>query len=317
MAEFGIRGCLRSNWSFLVIDHASSTLADATRRNQNMDSLISDELKKITGKRCVVASIFDNLNNMGSLIQASTMLELFGAQGLYWDKRRLHMGTSMLNVSPKFVDCLSAAQYINENFDLLVVGSDEVWKLGGNDKFSFSYPNPFWGVGVEIEKFAIAVSMGSLQPKNISSSITEALIQSLNSFTVIYVRDWHTERILRDWGISIDGILSDPTFCVDFPVTDKLPNTALNPIEWFASFANLKFHSTDRFHELLACIRGGTPCSLWGIRPKVDETIKQFKLPVGSQQHIESHWPYDEIKIKCEKCRQQWKNTLAVLNSHN
>ena len=51
-----------------------------------------------------------------------------------------------LNIKEEFTDYQKAAEYINKHYDIVIVGSDELWKAGNiDDTYSIPYPKPFLG----------------------------------------------------------------------------------------------------------------------------------------------------------------------------
>ncbi len=276
-------------------------------------------------KVCVL-TILDNLGNRGSLVQAAAMLKLFAAQGVIWRRPQVweaHHSTSsianrrfyeQLSKSPVFSELTEAVDYINRNFDLAVIGSDELWKAGEpGSPYSIPYPNPYWGSGIRIPKIALAVSTGCADFAAYSKEIRDQMAADLKSFDMIYVRDRKSARDMESLGVTPDGVLPDPTFAIDFKPTRNIPRSELGPAEWFASFANLDYCRLERMHGLLACIRGGTPCSSYDTREKSRELVENFQLPEGDEEHIKACWPYSDNVERCLAYRKQWYQLIEKI----
>jgi len=269
-------------------------------------------------KICVL-TILDNLNNRGSLVQASAMLKVFQAEGIVWKREKVWQKWSQncdkttqqyydsLNIRKAFSDYKEAATYINTNYDVMIVGSDELWKSGDPEgAFSIPYPNPFWGTGINIKKIALAVSTGSVDYLSYPEETRQRMHSDLSDFELIYVRDRKSAVDLEKIGVQVDGLIPDPTFAIDFEPTDKLPTDDVNPEEWFSSFSNLDFLRHERMHKLLACLRGGTPCQSYDEREKSMELRKDFSLPDGDESNIRENWPYEAIAERCQNYREHW-----------
>lgn len=278
--------------------------------------------------RICVLTIVDNLGNRGSLVQATAMLKVFNAEAVVWKRDKVWQKFSencdketkeyyeSLNIGESFNDYKLAANYINTNFDLMIVGSDELWKAGDpEDSFSIPYPNPFWGSEITIKKVALAVSTGSIDILSYPESVRKGMHEDLSSFDLIYVRDRKSVDDLTKIGVEADGILPDPSFAIDYPITDKLPTDNVTPLEWFSSFSNLLYIKHERMHKLLACIRSGTPCLSYDHREKSKEIKRDFMLPEGDLIEIVDKWPYESVVEKCKDNRQQWVNIVKRLKS--
>ena len=106
------------------------------------------------------------------------------------------------------------AEWLNGKYDIVIAGSDEIWKLDGYRGF----PTPYWLSGVTgCKKMACAVSSRT-EPKNVSAIMRDEMAAYLESFSYIGVRDLPTKAL-------IDSVLPkdrpcyfncDPTFVYDF-----------------------------------------------------------------------------------------------------
>lgn len=277
--------------------------------------------------RVCVLTILDNMGNNGSLVQATAMLKVLNADAIVWKRENVWKKHSSnvsnltkeyynsLNIKQIFTDYSEAAKYINSHYDVAIIGSDELWKAGNpEDDYSIPYPNPYWGSGIKIKKFALAVSTGSLDLSQYTEQTISNMKKDLKDFELIYVRDKKSMLDLVELGVDINGIIPDPSFAIDFEPTNKLPTDYdITPLEWFASFANLDFLEHERMHKLLACIRGGTPCYSYDQRYKSKELKDYFELPQGTKYEIIKNWPYKSIAIKCQSYRKKWLDLLYQL----
>lgn len=106
--------------------------------------------------------------------------------------------------------------FVTGKYDMIIVGSDEVWKLDGIRGF----PNPYWLHGdIGCRKVAYAVSSRS-DFSTLSAESRNYIIESLREFEYIGVRDTVTEDEIRKV-IGKDKLLRinpDPSFIYDFEV---------------------------------------------------------------------------------------------------
>ena len=146
-------------------------------------------------------------------------------------------------------------RYVQETFDLVVMGSDVIWNLRYRPRFSrlFSgglgytqtnpffpaFPNVYWpGDTVRVPKVAYAASVGTLTWSTIPSRHRRQMRKILTSFTAISVRDERTHRFL-DW---LDPALADRAVLVPDPT---LGVSLLNPARVASVRAFLKERGVD------------------------------------------------------------------------
>lgn len=93
---------------------------------------------------------------------------------------------------------------LNEEYDAIIVGSDQVWNatLTGND-LGFYLPGCNG-----IKKYSYAASFGK---NSMPESARDIISHYLNDFRKVSVREKDGERMVRDLGISCETVL-DPTF---------------------------------------------------------------------------------------------------------
>ncbi|MDR5674237.1 polysaccharide pyruvyl transferase family protein [Halalkaliarchaeum sp. AArc-GB] len=114
-----------------------------------------------------------------------------------------------------------AVSFVNEqNYDLLIFGSDTIWKVTGdyNRRFSGERPFPnvyFGGTQISAEKVAYAASANKTDVDRFTGSERHFVTESLTDFFAIGVRDAHTEDVLRDLDVLDFERVPDPTFIYD------------------------------------------------------------------------------------------------------
>lgn len=117
---------------------------------------------------------------------------------------------------------------VKQNYDLVICGSDEVWKLDGIRGF----PTPYWLIGnLNSRKFAYAVSSRS-DFSILSESNSKLLKQAINDFEYIGVRDSLTfnevKKVCND--IANVNMCCDPTFLYDYHPSISCGKELLNKI---------------------------------------------------------------------------------------
>ncbi len=130
---------------------------------------------------------------------------------------------------------LSSRKFISDNYnksvsflnkqeyDVLLFGSDTIWKVtqGYNHRFSGQRPFPniyFGGTQVSAPKIAYAASANKTNLDIFEEAERKFLTDSLGNFHSIGVRDTHTENMLLRMGIETFSRVPDPTFLYDIPM---------------------------------------------------------------------------------------------------
>jgi len=112
-----------------------------------------------------------------------------------------------------------AVKFINnQNYDYVIVGSDEVWKIL-NRKYARQFPNIYWlPSGIKAKRIASAASANGSNPKLLQNTeIKNQAKKIVNNFHAIAVRDQYTFNFIKS--LEIDAPLyqvPDPTFGVDW-----------------------------------------------------------------------------------------------------
>jgi hypothetical protein len=124
-----------------------------------------------------------------------------------------------------------AVDWINDQeYDILVTGSDEVWKIpseNGNDGiFSRFFPNRpfpnlyFLNPQLSATKTAYAASANTVDLDSLNQCQRNQLKSNLSAYDYISVRDRHTEQLLENLNISPVHRVPDPTLLIDIPTGD-------------------------------------------------------------------------------------------------
>lgn len=117
----------------------------------------------------------------------------------------------------------------HQEYDLLVTGSDEVWKISSGDDNSFfsrlfnnrPFPNLYFlDPRLSATKIAYAASANSVNLDHLEEHQQDKLQTHLSSYDHVSVRDKHTEELLSDLGIGPVHRVPDPTLLIDLPTGD-------------------------------------------------------------------------------------------------
>lgn len=117
-------------------------------------------------------------------------------------------------VSDNHNDCV---EYLNANYDVLIVGSDEVWKIDFN-KYARPFPNIYWlPEGIDAIRIASAASANTLKIGQLTEDHKETIGRLLNNFQLIGVRDQFTYNLVKSNSNNPHlRLMPDPTFGLDF-----------------------------------------------------------------------------------------------------
>lgn len=113
------------------------------------------------------------------------------------------------------------------DYDMVIVGSDEVWKLEWRGRYQKTFPNIFWlNPNLNCKKIAMAASANRLIYRDRDKQELQQMKKYLDSFELLGARDNHTIEFLDYLGIK-DKVFKvcDPTIPFTFPaidLTDKL-----------------------------------------------------------------------------------------------
>lgn len=116
-----------------------------------------------------------------------------------------------------------SVSFINRlEYDILIFGSDTIWKIRPNKNSFFSgerpFPNLYFG-GEELHstKIAYAASANKTDLSLLNRNQLDHMRTSLNDFSAIGVRDDFTEEMLSTLDVNHYNRVPDPTFVTDIP----------------------------------------------------------------------------------------------------
>jgi len=146
-----------------------------------------------------------------------------------------------------------------EKYDMIVVGSDVVWRVTKEKNFSptcRSFPNAYFlHPNLNTIKVSYAASASITDLESLSKKRVNKIRKYLSAFEKISVRDRHTFNLLQKLGISNIVQVPDPTILIDIPEVDgeKLlesygisPN---KPILGIFRLGKLESKITEYFHK--------------------------------------------------------------------
>lgn len=120
----------------------------------------------------------------------------------------------------------ATAWLCEQNYDAVVTGSDEIWKVRESDetgllsKLSSSRPFPnlyFLDDSIPGVKFSYAASANRTRPETLSEETLEMFRRHLMAYDFISVRDRHTKQLIEDLNIGDVTQVPDPTLMIDIP----------------------------------------------------------------------------------------------------
>lgn len=132
-------------------------------------------------------------------------------------------GEKELNFTKKIVthSYKKSIDYLNSlNLDLIVAGSDEIWKI---NKLR-PYPNIYWASNeLDAKKISYAASANRTYTKKLSANEIESIKEELHNYLYLGVRDNHTYNLLHELGLGERVFMNcDPAFFYEFNETPAL-----------------------------------------------------------------------------------------------
>ena len=110
------------------------------------------------------------------------------------------------------------SEWIQGQYDIVIVGSDEVWNMRGFRGF----PTPYWLPGITgCEKMAYSAS-SRVDENDITEEEQSLIKKYLEDFSYISVRDNVTRSMVENATGRIPQLVCDPTFAYDFHVNKEL-----------------------------------------------------------------------------------------------
>ena len=149
---------------------------------------------------------------------------------VFTNERKKHLKLSHL--------CLTAKQVNQLNYDIIIIGSDEVWNF--KDKRSDSKIK--YGIGLNCNNLiAYAPSAGK---SSVLDDVPQYVIEGIGLFKSVSARDRHTSDLLKLAGFKKVQVVLDPTFLFDFPHAKKV--TGSRPYILFYYCDNIPFHMMNQ-----------------------------------------------------------------------
>ncbi len=147
-------------------------------------------------------------------------------------------------------DYEKAIRFVKDKYDVIIVGSDEVWKsICESGRTKRPFPNIYWlSPELNCKKIAMAASANRCDYRKISKKNREIGRKLLQDFDFLGVRDQHTVDFVSSLGICDKEVhkVPDPTF--SFELTEDYHKTVKNKLT--AKGLNL--------NEPILCFRTGT-----------------------------------------------------------
>ncbi|WP_224448740.1 polysaccharide pyruvyl transferase family protein [Haloprofundus salilacus] len=157
-------------------------------------------------------------------------------------------------------DHKQAVAWIEEqNYDVLVTGSDEVWKViseGSGGAFSRFFPNrPFPNLylldpEISATKVAYAASANKTDLDRLESETKNTLQAHISAYDFVSVRDRHTERLVNSLGIEDVHRVPDPTLLIDLPKGDAATILTENGIDLDKPILGIHSHEMSPFDSI-------------------------------------------------------------------
>ncbi len=159
---------------------------------------ISHELRRIVSKSPM--DIIKNIKEYNRTEKILSDLDILS------EKRKI---TNNYGNAIKFIE--------NQNYDMIVVGSDTVWKVE-DSVLSRPIPNAYFlDESMTSFKASYAASANKTYPEKLTSEEKMLFKSKLGSFDKISVRDDYTKKLLEEMGIDDIRKVPDPTILEEIP----------------------------------------------------------------------------------------------------
>lgn len=147
-------------------------------------------------------------------------------------------------------------------FDVVLVGSDTVWKVedGFRNRFSGQRPFPnvyFWGDGLSADAVAYAASANKTRLEALSASERRLFGRLLEGFSAIGVRDSHTAEMLDELDIDAYERVPDPTLLGELPSPDVSAHLEHREIDLDANVLGVNASTAPTIARLVDRFRAG------------------------------------------------------------
>jgi len=156
-----------------------------------------------------------------------------------------------------------ALNFLKGKFDIIIVGSDEIWKIEKGRPF----PNIYWlSADLSCKKAAFAASAHKLAYKELDADVRNWIREKLLDFSLIGARDNHTMEMIKHMGAFNSASVTrvpDPTFMLDvitFDIKEYLKKNGVNfnkkllGITFYDKGMNRGFfkHFRDRGYQIIS-----------------------------------------------------------------
>ncbi|WP_081461298.1 polysaccharide pyruvyl transferase family protein [Halalkalicoccus jeotgali] len=120
-----------------------------------------------------------------------------------------------------------AVSWLEEkNYDLIITGSDEVWKIRSKREGIHKYTRPnrpfpnlyFLDPSLSATTASYAASSNTTIPDRLNKYERKTMERHISAIDFVSVRDHHTKELLSDFGIKNVRKVPDPTLTVDIPI---------------------------------------------------------------------------------------------------
>ena len=115
-----------------------------------------------------------------------------------------------------------AVNFLSEqNYDMIIVGSDTIWKIDKKKSLNRPFPNVYFlDESIDAIKVSYAASANKTYLEELKDSERRLFENKIKSFDKISVRDNYTEKILNKIGIKDFKRVPDPTILTEIPTKD-------------------------------------------------------------------------------------------------
>lgn len=194
-----------------VYQHYHNTIKNQLSLIVNADSYV--KIKRYT--KSLIAYCLNRLKG-GTLKNANTH---------YFEE-----AVSFLPLSPVPIvtdNLIEISNFINDNYDIVIVGSDAVWNFQMRP-----FPNVYFlGKTIKAKKLSYAASSYGQQYKNLPNKIMQTIRESWQSYYYIGVRDIPTENFVKFANVNITPFHNcDPTVFLDMDLLSSYKKSVMSKL---------------------------------------------------------------------------------------
>ncbi len=185
---------------------------------------LREAIVKYTGLECEIIDYEPASNSRKNSANIGKGVE--SAKELLFNIKRFRMfrkaREKYLAMSPHVTDSKGddVVKFMLDNYDIVITGSDEVWKIGKERGF----PNIYWLQGIAGPcKIAYAVS-SRVDPSTLDDKKLVQIRELIDSFSYIGVRDTPTQELVESLALPHSKVHMncDPTFLMDFHLSKEV-----------------------------------------------------------------------------------------------